>query len=120
MTENVGKEPATRVTFGAVDFGVARFTEEMRGSSHLIPTPRNDICGQLTATGGTVFPTQKLSYERTLPTTSPDYPSEAQFRAVVDGSAIFYWRDCAIYMSFGITRECGVLGYFLAARDVRS
>jgi hypothetical protein len=102
LNENVGKEPATHVIFSVPDFGMQPVPMIIRSAIDQIIIPFSDICEKRfdPVKGNTVFPTQKLSYERPLP-----YPTEESRISATDavnkGHAVFFFRDCVVYSTFG-------------------
>ena len=108
-TKNVGKEPATGVLFSQMQYGFVPITnidpktfaipqtDECFGSGGWLEHSRRIPGGP--SIQALIFPDQTLSYER-LSIFNGNAAAGFNISAVMNGSMIFYIRDCVSYTTF--------------------
>jgi hypothetical protein len=98
VSDNVGKEPALNPIFSNMDFGfVYPKNMKMLAAPGELQIPEKDMCATVqTSPGNVIFPGEKYSYERYITGLDP-----AKVTDVDEGRAVFYYRDCVKYKTFG-------------------
>ena len=96
-TENVGHSPALGPVFTIPEFDFVPLTPEMRENATKLILPVGKGCSGIhSQQGNTIFPGQSYPYERII----SNVP-RGSMELVRSGDAIFYFRDCAAYRTFG-------------------
>jgi hypothetical protein len=96
LTKNVGREPALKVTFS--DGLKSGFMPRI---SDLPQLPIVDVCHKdASKFGSVIFPGQSYSYERIIYPDKPSPDVTEMIKAVIDGTMVFYFQDCAVYTTF--------------------
>ena len=114
ITHNIGKEPALWPSFEYPLAGVLPISPEALRFNGLIKVPDIDMCppSLVPIEGNVIFPDQKYPYDIQVRPDSKGYPTESQFKDILEGRAVFYLRSCVAYKTFS-ERHTSPFCYYL-------